>query len=83
MTKYSVGFGGKAGNSAGIPLLGLGMLIRSYSEVENEHRSHWDAKANSIVSGRAVAGWQIVGIVVGTVLVVAIKIYEVIISIAD
>ncbi|MBN8819227.1 MAG: RDD family protein [Sphingomonas sp.] len=53
-----------------LPLLNLVMAIRSFSEVEPTGVARWDEATGLRVEARTITGWRIVGVVIGTVLVV-------------
>lgn len=64
------------GAGLGLPLIGLLCMVRSYFDLENDNRTRWDAAAGSLVEARGIAGWQLAGVIVGTVLVAAIKMMD-------
>ncbi|MEA3032960.1 MAG: hypothetical protein QOH86_976 [Sphingomonadales bacterium] len=66
------------GVGLGLPLIQLLMLLRSYDELENRPPTLWDRSAGSVVLARPVAGLQLAGVVLGTVLLVALKIWDLI-----
>nr|WP_294810550.1 RDD family protein [uncultured Sphingomonas sp.] len=54
-----------------LPLLNLLAGITSFRHVETGEQARWDKAAVLVSEARAVAGWQLVGVIVGTVLVIA------------
>jgi hypothetical protein len=63
------------GVGLGLPLISLFAMIRSYADLEIEHESKWDRQVGSVVLGRMLKGWQMAGLILGTIIVVILKIW--------
>jgi uncharacterized RDD family membrane protein YckC len=53
-----------------LPLLNLAAGISSFQQVEGGAPARWDAHTALTVEARRVAGWQLAGVILGTILVV-------------
>jgi hypothetical protein len=63
------------GVGLGIPLLGLLAMITSFETVNKGEPARWDEAAGLAVEARRVAGWQLVGVIVGTAVVVGMMLW--------
>jgi uncharacterized RDD family membrane protein YckC len=63
------------GVGLGIPLISFVTMITSFETVNKGEPARWDAATGLAVEARRVAGWQLVGVIVGTVVVLGLKLW--------
>jgi uncharacterized RDD family membrane protein YckC len=61
------------GAGLSLPVINLLCMVRSYSELESDNRTRWDDRAGSVMEARAVAGWQLAGVIAGAALLLTVK----------
>lgn len=63
------------GVGLGIPLISFVTVVTSFETVNKGEPARWDAATGLAVEARRVAGWQLVGVIVGTVVVLGLKLW--------
>jgi uncharacterized RDD family membrane protein YckC len=61
------------GAGFGLPLIGLGCAMRSYTELEGEGEARWDRDSGCVSLARPAVGWQRAGLVAAAAIVVLLK----------